>query len=171
MGIWQHCNANSLGMPGLWLSLVAILCIRRYRKVINLLIHHISHSFVGQRRKMGRCRAPCCYCLTTKNPELRIRVHTHTHTPHTRGDPSSTSAGPVQSHHMQQRSTRHLKQHEVLYNAITSENLPKWKRACSTSELSPTSCSHVAPEFNTRPGGPRANRGREREREGKRRRR
>ena len=68
---------------------------------------------------------------------------------------------------MQQRPTRHLKQHEMLYNAITSESLPKRKKACSTSELSPTVCSHVALEFNTRPGGPRADRGREREREEK----
>ena len=54
MAYLSRCVILTLGMPGLWLSLVAILRIRRYKKVISHLIHYISHSFVGQRREMGR---------------------------------------------------------------------------------------------------------------------
>ena len=42
----------------------------RYKKVICLLIHHISHSFVAQRKEMGRCpplQAFGCCQLVLKN--------------------------------------------------------------------------------------------------------
>ena len=42
----SRCVISTLGMPGLWLGLVAIFCKCRYKKVISLLILHISQARV-----------------------------------------------------------------------------------------------------------------------------
>ena len=46
MAYLSGCLIEPSACQVVWLGLVAIRCISRYKKVISLLIHHISQSFV-----------------------------------------------------------------------------------------------------------------------------